>query len=336
MPSLTDHRDHFVPTELLGALHATRASGAGALATVLTDYGLRTLDGSHNNAVFAWTSAGTPICIKLYNKTDRQCIKREWYCLTHAAGLGCALEPLWLDEHGEHPAIGMTLLPGSPILDVLDPASAIKSLAETTRALQDIPLTEPLASLERVDSIAHYIARLTDVWPGQIAEATDDPHTADMLALLHRWDNSGEAELLAQPGARVYSRGDAPLLDWLHDGEATYVTDFDFSGFSDVAVDAADHIEHIGARTIPDSVWADAEGDLGISPDNRARFGTSRRTIALRWLAVLWKQRTKRVGGFNAQHVWVRALQSWITTADRRQRHGAHAYRERQPVSAST
>lgn len=58
--------------------------------------------------------------------------------LTHAAGLGCAPEPLWLDEDTEQPALGMTLLPGSPILDVLDPASAITSMAETTRALQNV------------------------------------------------------------------------------------------------------------------------------------------------------------------------------------------------------
>lgn len=309
MTTLASHREHNAPTDLLSALRTARAAGADALATTLDEHGMRALDGGRNNDVFAWTAGPTPICIKLYKKTDRQRVEREWHGLTHAAGLGSAPEPLWLDEDPEQPALGMTLLPGSPILDVLDPASAIKSLANTTRALQSVPLNEPLASLERVDSIGHYIARLTDVWPGQLADAADDPQTPEMLALLHRWENSGDAELLAQPATRVYSRGDANLLNWLHDGESTYVADFEFSGFSDIAVDAADHIEHISARVIPDDVWTSADADLGVTPDNRARFDAARRTIALRWLAVLWKQRTKRVEEFTALHERVRALQ---------------------------
>ncbi|MDQ1292246.1 MAG: hypothetical protein QG608_124, partial [Actinomycetota bacterium] len=72
--------------------------------------------------------------------------------------------------------------------------------------------------------------------------------------------------------------------------------------YSDTAVDAADHIEHISARAIPDDVWGDAETDLGVTPLNRARFHAARRTIALRWLAVLWKQRTKRAEEFSMQH----------------------------------
>ncbi|PKV94007.1 thymidylate kinase [Amycolatopsis echigonensis] len=309
MTTLASHRENTAPIDLLSALRTARAAGADALAATLDEHGLRALDGGRNNDVFVWTAAPTPICIKLYKKTDRQRVEREWHGLAHAAGLGIAPEPLWLDQDPEQPALGMTLLPGSPILDVLDPATAIKSLANTTRALQNVPLKEPLASLERVDSIGHYIARLTDVWPGQLADAADDPQTPEMLALLHHWENSGDAELLAQPATLVYSRGDANLLNWLHEGESTYVTDFEFSGYSDIAVDAADHIEHISARVIPDDVWASAEADLGITPDNRARFEAARRTIALRWLAVLWKQRTKRVEEFTALHERVRALQ---------------------------
>ncbi|CRK55231.1 Thymidylate kinase [Alloactinosynnema sp. L-07] len=309
MTTLASHREHTAPTDLLNALRTARAVGADALAATLHEHGLHALDGGRNNDVFAWTAATTPICIKLFKKTDRQRVEREWHGLIHASSLGNAPKPLWLDEDTEQPALGMTLLPGSPILDVLDPASAITSLAKATRALQNVPLSEPLASLERVDSIGHYIARLTDVWPGQLADSTDDPQTPDMLALLRRWENSGDAELLARPATRVYSRGDANLLNWLHDGETTYVADFEFSGFSDVAVDAADHIEHISARVIPDDVWGSAEADLGVTPGNRARFDAARRTIALRWLAVLWKQRTKRVEEFTALHERVRALQ---------------------------
>lgn len=309
MTSLASHREHIAPAELITALRAARGAGDDdTLQVTLRTWGLRSLDGGRNNDVFAWSGPDGQICIKLYKKTDRRRIEREWHGLAHVAGLGCAPAPLWLDEDTEQPALGMTLVPGSPILDVLDPTSAVKSLAEATRAMQAIPMTSPLASLERVDSIGHYIARLTDVWPGQLADATDDPLTADMLALLRRWEDSGDAHTLSRPAPAVYSRGDANMLNWHSDGDQTYVVDFEFSGHSDVAIDAADHIEHISARVIPDHIWASAEADLGVSPANRARFSAAQRTIALRWLAVLWKQRHKRVAEFTAQHERVRGL----------------------------
>ena len=306
MTTLTGRLERKVPIELITRLRAARAAADTALAATLHQPGLRPLDGGRNNDVFA--CSGEQICIKLYKRTDRQGVHREWHGLRHTASLGCAPEPLWLDDHADQPALGMSLLPGTPVLDALDPATAITSLAKVTRAMQDLPLTGPLAHIERVDSIGHYVARLTDVWPGQLANAADDPLTADMLALLRRWADSGDPELLAKPVRRVFSRGDANLLNWLHDGEHTFVVDFEFSGYSDIAVDAADHIEHISARAIPDHLWTSSETDLGITPANRPRFHAAQRTIALRWLAVLWKQRTKRVEEFTAQLERVRVL----------------------------
>lgn len=308
MTTLAGGRERNVPIELITSLRAARAAGDIALAATLRELGLRPLAGGRNNDVFAWPDQ--QICIKLYTRTDRQRVQREWHGLCHTARLGCAPEPLWLDDDADRPALGMSLLPGRPILDALDPAPAIASLAKVTQAMQDTPLTGLLANLERVDSIGHYMARLADIWHRQLADAADDPLTADMLTLLHRWADSGDAELLAKPPRRIFSRGDANLLNWLHDGEHTFVVDFEFSGYSDAAVDAADHIEHISARAIPDHIWTRTETDLGITPANRPRFQAAQRTIALRWLAVLWKQRTKRVEEFTAQHERVRALLS--------------------------
>lgn len=311
MTTLAGRRERNVPVELLTRLRAARATRTAddnALAATLGERGLRPLSGGRNNDVFAWHGPDGQVCIKLYKKTDRLRVQREWHGLRHTASLGCAPEPLWLDDNTDQPALGMSLLPGTPILDTLDPATAINSLAQVTQAMQDLPLTGPLADLERIDSIGHYIARLTDVWPGQLADAADDALTAGMLALLHRWADSADPELLAKPAPRTFSRGDANLLNWLHNGEHTFVVDFEFSGHSDPAVDAADHIEHLSARAIPDHNWTRAETDLGITSANRPRFHAAQRTIALRWLAVLWKQRTKRVAEFTAQYERVRAL----------------------------
>src|SRR5882724_9411512 len=125
MTTLASYREYTAPTSLLSALRSARTAGAAALAATLGEHGLQALDGGRNNDVFVWTAAPAPVCIKLYKKTDRQRVEREWHGLAHASSLGSTPKPLWLDEDTEQPAIGMTLLPGSPILEVLDPASAI-------------------------------------------------------------------------------------------------------------------------------------------------------------------------------------------------------------------
>ncbi len=85
--------------------------------------------------------------------------------------------------------------------------------------------------------------------------------------------------------------------------------DFEFSGRSDVAFDAADQIEHISSRAIPDGAWRELEANLGVDHHNRQRFHAAQRTCALRWLAVLWKQRQRRAEEFTAQLDRVRLLQ---------------------------
>ncbi|MEO7194235.1 MAG: hypothetical protein ABIZ05_05340 [Pseudonocardiaceae bacterium] len=107
----------------------------------------------------------------------------------------------------------------------------------------------------------------------------------------------------------MFSRGDANLLNWLHDGDTARCVDFEFSGRSDVAFDAADQIEHISSRAIPDDTWRELEANLGVDHHNRRRFEAARRTCALRWLAVLWKQRHRRVREFTVQLDRVRRLQ---------------------------
>ncbi|MFI7709055.1 hypothetical protein [Nonomuraea sp. NPDC049480] len=71
----------------------------------------------------------------------------------------------------------------------------------------------------------------------------------------------------------------------------------------------ADHVEHISARHIPDADWHDLLPDLGIGPAERPRFAAAQRTYALRWLAVLWKQRIARAEEFDTQLRRVRMLQ---------------------------
>lgn len=297
--------DRAVPSALLGDLRAARGSSPDQMQAVIEAWNLQPLTGARNNDVFAWD--GT--CIKLYRRTDRRRVEREWHGLTHVAQLDIAPRPLWLDADPNQPAIGMTMLSGRPAGEGQFPVDALGGLAFATRNMQQHPLSEPLAGLARVDSIAHYIDRLTTTWPAQLADSPPDEHTPEMLTLLGRWRASTDAQLLSQPAPAVYSRGDSNLLNWLHDGSGQLqVVDFEFSGYSDPAVDAADHVEHISAHHIPEAAWLEVAEELGVERKGQARFDAARRTIAMRWLAVLWKQRHHRTAEFLRQHDRVRLV----------------------------
>jgi Ser/Thr protein kinase RdoA (MazF antagonist) len=310
------HRTRLAPpAALLTDLRDARTGSQTRLKDVLEYHGLRPLTGGLQNSVYAWDDpeAG-PICLKLYAKGNhRRRVDREWAALTLLAehDVSDVPRPLWLDHHDSVPAIGMTLLHGTPLLESADREAALKGMALTTQRLHSVPLSGLLADLERIDSGAHYMLRLTGSWPELLTGHEDDPLTADMRALLTAWHDSGDAELVGDTTSPpVLSRGDSNLLNWLRDGAASSCVDFEYSGHSTTFFDAADLIEHISAREIPDRTWIELLPDLGITPANRRLFVAAQRTCALRWLAVLWKQRHTRTNEFDTQHARVRLLQS--------------------------
>ena len=309
------------PAALLADLRAARqADDPARLAETLEHWGLRALTGGRQNHVYAWQDPDRgPVCVKVYYKRDeRRRAEREWAALNLLAerGVDEAPAPLWCDTADEEPVIGMTMVPGTCILESADMAAALKATAHATARIQAVAPTGILAELERIDNAAHYIARLTDQWPGQLQQAADDPLTADMLALLRRWHQCGDGELLlGDPSPRILSRGDANLLNWLDDEGAISCVDFEFAGYSTAAFDAADLIEHISARAVPDGIWQDLLSDLGVSPNQREVFDAAQRTCALLWLAVLWKQRATRREEFTVQFERVRALQAAMVLA---------------------
>jgi hypothetical protein len=69
----------------------------------------------------------------------------------------------------------MTLLPGTSLLEAGDRHDAPQGLARTTARIRAVAPAGLLADLERVDSAAHYIQRLTSIWPAQLAGHPHDP-----------------------------------------------------------------------------------------------------------------------------------------------------------------
>jgi Ser/Thr protein kinase RdoA (MazF antagonist) len=299
------------PRDVLAVLraHAARAAEEDQLLAI----GAQPLSGGRNNAVYRWESPDGPVCVKVYRVDERRRAEREWLSLAFLSGhqAGSAPAPLWADPDPGQPVIGMTFLPGRPFPETSDRQGPLRALAAVQHQYAELPLPAELAALERIDSASHYIRRITDIWAPAVSSHPRDALTRDLLQILSEWEDSGDAAVLAEPARRIFSRGDSNLLNWLWDGTSIRVVDYEFAGYSDLAFDCADLTEHISSREagIDDQAWAEIVSLAGPDGHDRHRFEAAQRTCALRWLAVLWKQRDTRTGEFTSQFDRVRLLQ---------------------------
>lgn len=306
---------HSTPTALLTALRRARRLDCGEQDQAVAALGLRPLTGGRNNHVYAWDSPEGPICIKVYRLDARRRPDREWHALTLLAAhdVPSVPRPLWRDDDADSPAVGMTLVTGTALSDEAPDhhEAGLAGLIETWRHIHAVQIDGPLADFVRIDSAAHYVERITDIWAKQLADHRSDPLTPRLQALLDHWSKSGDRQILAEPEPPTFSRGDANLLNWLHDSTTgkTACVDFEFSGTSDPAFDLADLVEHISARAFADNVWSEVVDALGGGDwAFTRRFHAAKRTCAMRWLAVLWKQRHARSEEFKTQFERARRL----------------------------
>ncbi|WP_409495989.1 aminoglycoside phosphotransferase family protein [Amycolatopsis sp. cmx-11-12] len=299
-----------LPNGLLNELRNFRHHDPSLLDGELPGLRLRRLPGGRNNRVFAWDGPDGEVCLKLYRTDKRDRAACEFQALTHLAGSGinAAPRPLFLDPDAELPAVAMTMVPGRPLPKLDEPTNALGAVVDVLAQLREIPLG-PFAETPRVDSATDLIKRLTDTWSNQLDEHDDEPLTSEMHALLDGWRERGDAETLAEPAPRIFSRGDSNLLNWLWEAPDIRVVDWEFVGYSDTAYDAAELIEHLSAHAIDDALWISLLPNLGINDEaSRQRFLAAQRTVALRWLSVLWKRRNTRIDEFESQHSRVRKL----------------------------
>lgn len=305
MPSTTG-----VPTRLLAELRNLHHRDPSLLDNDLPDLRLWILAGGRHNQVFVWDSPDGETCIKLYRTDKHDRASHEYQALTHIAtcGITAAPRPLWHDPDPDLSAVAMTMVPGKPVPDLAKPTTALPSMVAVLGRLREIPLG-PFAQMPRVDSATNYLKRITEVWPAQLDVQDNEPLTADMRSLLNAWHERGDAAILAQPAPRIFSRGDAHLLNWLWDGSQARVVDWEFAGYSDTAYDAAELVEHLSSHAIDDTWWLSLLPDLGITGDTtRRRFLAAQHTVALHLLSVLWRRRYTRVDEFEFQLKRVREL----------------------------
>jgi aminoglycoside phosphotransferase (APT) family kinase protein len=298
--------------DLVTRIRGAHEIGPAAVASAVRDLGLEPMDGARNNHVYRQLNAdGPPRCVKIYKVDDRRRLEREWNALTLLAGHGVTRvpRPLWCADHPHLPIMCMSLLPGAPVADLVDPAPALAALPDLVRQIHQVPLSV-FRQMERIDSATHYVNRIMRVWPEQLLRHAQDDLTREMRDLLRWWRGTDDADLTCEWAPRVLSRGDSNLLNWLWDGHRIGVVDFEFSGYADRVFDAADLIEHISARPIDDAAWEPLLADLDLTSRERRRYLAARRTCAMRWLAVLWKHRKDRPDDFARQRERVHALRA--------------------------
>jgi Ser/Thr protein kinase RdoA (MazF antagonist) len=297
-------------TALLTALRDGRSMPPALRAERLGQLGVAPLGGGRHNRVYAWERPNGPVCVKVYRTDGRHRVQREWHALTLLAAhqVTAAPLPLWLDPDPDQPAIGMTMVPGRSLTEITDHGAALPGLVAALRGIHDLPV-DGVGGLPRIDSADHQVAVLRASWAKLLDARPRDALTLELLGRLASWWDSGDPAALAEPAERVFSRGDANLLNWLWDGSTTRCVDFEYCGWSDLAFDAAELMEHLSARTIDDAVWVGIIAQLGVGAGMRRRFLAARRTCALRWLADLWRQRDGRAEVFAAQLDRVRRLQ---------------------------
>jgi len=301
------------PVDVLDELRRIHEHEPDRLDGALPNLGLTPISGGRNNRVYRWDSPEGPICLKLYRTDKRNRAGAETLALGHMAEHGVAGVPrlLWHDEHPVLPAVAMTLVPGTPLDAGADLDKPLSALTSTLRQMFTVPIG-PFADLPRSESAAHYIHRITQVWAPALRSHTPDACTRDLERLLASWHDSGDAQELARPAPLVFSHGDSNLLNWLWDEQTATISvvDFEFAGASDLAYEAAELVEHISMRSLSDDVLRALVTDLGVDAEHGSRFVAAQRTCALRWLAVLWKQRERRAEEFHVQLERVRTLQS--------------------------
>ncbi|MEV6905938.1 aminoglycoside phosphotransferase family protein [Amycolatopsis sp. NPDC051071] len=271
---------------------------------------LRRLAGGRQNRTFAWDGPDGEICLKLYSSGNRERAIREYRALLHLAdsGITAAPQPLWHDPNPELPAVATTMLPGQKMPELDEPVSALRAVVGVLAELRRLPVG-PFTDTPRVGAAKDIVHQLMGTWSGQLDDHADDPHTYDMRLLLDAWSECGAAATLLDPAPRTFSRGDPNLWNWLWDGTRARVADWEFAGYSEAAYDAADIIEHPSARAIDDARWISLLPDLRVhDEDSRRRFLAAQRTVALRWLSVLWQRRIARPDKFQAQRARVRNL----------------------------
>lgn len=219
---------------------------------------------------------------KLYLRTDRGQVDREWAALVFLQEHAPGLAPRPIAREPDPPLVVMSRVPGEPLES---PLSALQTVAMVGayRELFAVPVSPDLPL--RFKYPADFVADNTR-WLDEVPRDGLPDVVRLALAAADGWRAAAPHELstIQEP---VVVQADGNVANMLWDGQRVRLVDFEYAGIGDRSFEVADLVEHISSRLRglldPEQVLAAFE----LTPRQRDRVEDYRRLLATFWLLML-------------------------------------------------
>lgn len=298
------------PLELEGLLNQLRLIRQQAIFESPSPWGVTQLHGGMNNQAYLYNNGIEAICIKLYLVDERHRAEREWeaLCFLQEHKKAIAPKPLWYSAHENAPAIGMTMTPGISLIKCEANHNLLAEFAEVLSTLFSIsPSHNNCFPWSRVSPAQECITRV-EKWGNELLATNKFSSTLEtclidrIRSLVEYWLTSDDRRLLTESPLIVFGRGDPNLENCLWDGERVRLIDFEYAGWSDLAFELGDLIEHVKSRVWSDAVWNHFLSHFMPNDDRfHERFNAARRTCALLMIILMMRRQLQRTREFEAQ-----------------------------------
>ena len=238
------------------------------------------------------------VVVKRYRSWNHDEPRREWRALKllREYAPGVAPAPVSADFTGEPPTVVMSRLAGSPLSGMGSGYPADDSAC----VLADIPaevLAGTIASIQQAiplcvlaklpERAGHPVELLRQVrsWCAAGPRPGSDPVVAEAYAAAADWVERPALEgSLGRSGRPVFGTGDGNPANYLWDGTAVRIVDFEYSGRSDRAYELAEVTEHISVQSGNGTGMADVLERFELDSAEAGRLMDCRRLLALFWL----------------------------------------------------
>jgi Ser/Thr protein kinase RdoA (MazF antagonist) len=228
------------------------------------------------------------VVVKRFRSSARGEPQREWRALTLLARYapGLAPAPVQAALAADPPVVVMSRLAGAPLRGTVTGDEQVKAMARAVATMHEAIPARLVADLPWVST---HPAVMVDRLRASFAEhpPATDPLVAQALKAGRRWLTHTHLTRSPRGLPAVFGHGDGNLANYLWDGAAIRVVDFEDSGRSDRAFELAEVVEHV-------STWSDSHFDtqafleqFDLDREAASRLHECRRLNALAWLLIL-------------------------------------------------
>jgi Phosphotransferase enzyme family len=235
---------------------------------------------------------GADRVVKTFRTWERGEHLREWRGLNllHRFAPGLGPEPISADLDAKPPRIVMSRVPGEPLGTRRATPEQVDALVIAIERMHRSVPASALATADPQDTpadVAELLKKMLTSRARPTNAATPIVHRAfEAAAEFVSSDWAARAASFGRPSP-VFGLCDGNLANYLWDGQAVHVIDFESAGSNDRAFDIADLIEHISLRRGSEIVADDFLKRLDLRADEHERIRAYRPAFAVFWLLML-------------------------------------------------